>query len=166
MDNTILDALVEYPVKALHKIGTNRTIVGLLTNDPSIAVGSDDADSVFDKYLFDYGYVDGTTEEAAAFVCVEAEATRSSETTMGMKLYVTVFCHKNFSKVDTKLFKGMIGNRRDNIVRYVNDVLAGSDGFGIGKLTFASVRTIPAPAGFSARELTYIVPEFSVKAGE
>jgi hypothetical protein len=161
LDNTFLDELVEYPVKALQKIGTNKTVVSLLTNNPSVDMDGDEADTVFDKYLFDYDYVDGTTEEAAAYICVEAELpgipTRSIK---NMKLYVKVVCHKKYMKIDTSKFNGLIGNRRDNITRYVDNLLNGSDVFGIGELSLVDCRTAPAPAGFAARELSYVVSDF------
>lgn len=161
MDKTFLDELVEYPVKALRTIGTDPTVVQLLTDKPDIDMESDEADAVFDKFLFDYGYVDGTTAEGAAYICVEAEMAKSPTSTMqDMKLYVTIMCHKQFMKVDATKFKGMMGNRRDNLVRYTDKLLNGADIFGIGKLTLASARTVPAPTGFSAREMTYIVPDF------
>ena len=125
---------------------------------------SEDADEVFEKFLFDYIYVDGTTTEAAAYICVEAETAKSPTPTMqNMKLYVTVICHKQFMKVDATKFKGMIGNRRDNLVRYVDKLLNGSDIFGIGALTLENAHTVAAPTGFAARELTYTVPDFRNK---
>lgn len=164
MDNTFLDELVEYPVKALHKIGTDQTVAQLLTDNPDIDMESDEADKIFDKYLFDYIYVDGTTTETAAYICVEAEVIKAPTTTMqNMKLYVTIICHKQFMKVDATKFKGMIGNRRDNLVRYVDKLLNSSDAFGIGRLSLEGARTVPAPTGFSARELTYSVPEIRKK---
>ena len=164
MANTFLDELVEYPVKALHCIGTDPTVVKLLTDNPDIDIESEDADEVFEKFLFDYIYVDGTTTEAAAYICVEAETGKSPTPTMqNMKLYVTVMCHKQFMKVDATKFKGMIGNRRDNLVRYVDKLLNGSDVFGIGALKLENAHTVAAPTGFTARELTYTVPNIRPK---
>ena len=161
MANTVLDALVEYPAKALQKIGTDPNVVSLLTNNPSIDMDGDEADEVFDKYLFDYGYVDSTTDEAAAYICIEAElASIPTATIKDMRLYVSIVCHKGYMAIDPSKFKGMIGNRRDNLTRYTDDLLNGSDIFGIGKLSLVSCRTAPAPAGFSARELTYKIADF------
>ena len=102
MDNTFLDEIVEYPVKALHRIGTDPTVVQLLTDNPNIDMESEEADSVFENFLFDYLYVDGTTTETAAYICVEAETAKSSTPSVqNMKLYVTVICHKQFMKVDS-----------------------------------------------------------------
>lgn len=166
MAKTNLDELVEYPVKALHRIGTDPTVIQLLTDNPDIDMESEEADSAFETFLFDYLYVDGTTTEAAAYICVEAETARSQTSTMqNMKLYVTVMCHKQFMKVDATKFRGMVGNRRDNLVRYVDKLLNGSDIFGIGKLTLVSARTVPAPTGFSAREITYTVTDFLTGKG-
>lgn len=159
-----LDKLVEYPVKALHSIGTDRSIVQLLTDNPEVDMESEEADAVFDKYLFDYMYVDGTTAEASAYICVEAEVVKAPTVTMqNMKLYVTVLCHKQFMKVDASKFKGMIGNRRDNLVRYIDNMLNGSDIFGIGQLSLEHAHTVAAPTGFTARELTYTVPDIRTK---
>lgn len=166
MDRTPLDELVEYPVKALHVIGTDPTVVQLLTDKPDIDMNSEEADAVFDKFLFDYGYVDTTTSENAAYICVEAEAQKSVTSTMqDMRLYVTIMCHKQFMKMDAAKFKGLMGNRRDNLVRYTDKLLNGADIFGIGGLTLVSARTVPAPTGFSAREMTYIVPDFRKRKG-
>lgn len=162
MDKTYLDELVEYPVKALHTIGSIPEVVQLLTDNPSIDMDSDEADDVYDKYLFDYGYVDNSTEEAAAYICVEAECTGASSFSIkDMRLYVTVYCHKRFMDINVSKFPGIVGSRRDNLIRFVDNELNGSDIFGIGALQLASARVIPAPTGFTARELTYVVPDFS-----
>lgn len=164
MAKTFLDELVEYPAKALHKIGTDQDVVALLLDNWDIEIGSDEADEVFDKYLYDYLYVDNTTTEARAYICVEAEMIKlSSPTIQDLRLYVTVICHKNFMKLDPRKCKGLIGNRRDNLVRKIDLVLNGSNIFGIGLLTLASVKSMSSPAGFSARELTYKIADFKDK---
>ena len=164
MAKTYLDELVEYPLKALHQIGTNPTIVQLLTNNPNIDMDSDEADSVFDKYLFDYAYVDSTTTQAEAYICVEAEVPSvQSYTIKDMKLFVTVFCHKQYMSLDPDKFDKFSGNRRDNLARYIDVLLNGSNIFGIGQLTLLNVRVVNAPSGFTARELIYQVPDFKTK---
>lgn len=164
MANTYLDELVEYPAKAIQRLGTTKSIVALLTDDADVDMDSDEADEVFDKYLFDYGYVDGTTNEAKAFVCVEAEMVKAPTPTMqDLRLYVTIICHKDFMRIDARNFSGVIGNRRDNLVREIDKVLNGSDIFGIGQLCLNSVKTVSSPTGFTARELTYSVADFRNK---
>ena len=164
MDNKLLDALVEYPAKVIQKIGTDRTVISLLTNDPSIDMDSDKADEVFDRYLFDYGYVDSTTSEAAAYVCVETDLAHIPTATIkDMRLYVRIVCHKEFMHIDPSKFKGMIGNRRDNLAKYIAALLDGDNTFGVGQLDLLSCRAAPAPTGFAARELAYKVSDFKSK---
>lgn len=125
---------------------------------------SEEAYSVYDKYIFDYGYVDGTTDSTEAYICVESEINRVSSPTMqDLRVFVTVICHKGYMSLDPATFTGVLGNRRDNLVRYIDKVLNDSEVFGIGKLTLDSIRTVSAPNGFSAREITYRIADFKDK---
>lgn len=161
MDNTFLDQIIDYPQKSLRLIGTDPMVVKLLTDNPNIDLDSDEADEVFDKYLFDYDYVDEIQQDANAYICVEAESDNiQTNTIRDMRLYVTIFCHKQFMKLDHEKFQGISGNRRDNLVRFADHVLNGKNIFGIGQLTLMSVRTVSAPKEYTARELIYIVPDF------
>jgi len=157
---SFVDELVEFPAQTLRAIGTDEVVLKLLTNNPDLDLDSDEADEVFDKYLFDYGYVDSTTQEAEAYIMVEAEIdSRPTETVRNMNLYVTVMCHKKYMKLDGEKFPGLIGNRRENLVRHIDRLLNGSTMFGVGKLTLESIRVVPAPSGFTAREITYKIPD-------
>lgn len=93
----MIDQLVEYPAKAIHKIGTDKTVAALLTNDPDIDMSSDEADDIFDKYLYDYGYqvsvedsigiVDKLTAvDMAAAASAGGLATSMAETATGANL--------------------------------------------------------------------------------
>ena len=161
MANMYLNELTEFPSIAVRNIGENKMIAALLLDNPDVEVGSEEADSIFDKYIFDYDYVDLACQESAAFICIEAEMPSvGSPTIKDMNLYVTIRCHKNFMKLDKSKFKGIYGNRKDNLARYIDGILNGSDLFGIGKLELRSARTIASPPGFSTRELAYTVPTF------
>lgn len=158
-----LDELVEYPAIANRLIGLDQRVVSLLTDNPTIDLESDEADEVFDKYLFSYGYVDSTTTEAKAYICSEAELYKSpTPTIQDLRVFVTILCHKKYMKIDPRKFSGMIGNRRDNLVRSVDRVLNKSNLFGIGLLTLETVKTVAAPVGFTARELTYRISDFNL----
>ena len=162
MDNTFLDVLVECPTKAIAKIGKDKDVAALLLDKANVDMTSDEADDIFDKYIFDYGYVDGSTSEAEAFICVEAETGgRSTPAVRGFRLYVTIICHKNYMKIDPRKLPGMVGNRRDNLTRIVDNILNGADLCGIGALILDSVKTVASPTGFAARELTYRLCDFN-----
>lgn len=158
---TYLDELVEYPAKVLRAIGTDKDVVSLLLDDWEVDMDSDEADSVFDKYLYDYLYVDNTSAESKAYICVEAELNKNNTTTMqDFRLYVTVICHKEYMKLDPRKCKGTMGNRRDNLVRAIDLVLDKFPFVGLGRLSLVTIRTVPSPAGFTTRELTYKVSDF------
>jgi len=168
-EKTFLDPVIDYPALALRAIGTNETVAKLLTNNPNLDMESDEADDVFDKYLYDYAYVDDTTTESEAYICAEVEVSipkgANKQSFFNSVLYITIVCHRNYMKLDPTLFPGIGGNRRDNLVRFCDDVINGSDLFGVGKLTLKSVRSLSAPVGFSIRELVYEVPSFKFYSG-
>lgn len=163
MAKTFLDQIVEYPSKVILRIAEDKYCAGLILNKAFDEIGEEDVDRVLDEYIKDYQYVDETTQETSAFVWVEMEVNQvENKTIKGVRLYVTVSCHKNYMALAPKTFKGIIGNRRDNIVRYVDKILNNSQFMGIGRLKLSSVKTIAPINGFTARELTYEVPDFNI----
>ena len=155
--------IIEYPQKMIQAIGCDENIVKLLTNNPSIDIDGEEADSVFDKYLFNYIYVDETTDTSEAYICVEAElenTNTSTSTIADFMIYVDVICHKDFMQLSYDKFPGIAGNRRDNLVVNISRILQSRDialKFGIGKIDLESIKTIPSPKGFTSRELTWHV---------
>ena len=136
-------------------------ILRLLADDNTITAQSDEADETISQYMFDYGYVDGTTTETNAYICVEADIPAvPTDSFQDIRIYVTVICHKLFMKLDPSKFT-LIGNRRDNLVRYIDSELNGSDIFGVGKLDLDSIKTISAPNGFTAKEIAYSVSDYA-----
>lgn len=165
MAKTYLDELVEYPAKALQKISANKEIIALLVNVGVDKVTEDDVDKALDDFIFDYEYVDNTITQASAYIWAEADVpVVSNKQIKGMKLYITVACNKKYMKLNTKTFSGIVGNRRDNLVRCIDKILSGSDIFGIGVLTLNSVRTLTSSnPSFTLRELCYNVPDFHIR---
>lgn len=157
-----MDELTSYPAKILQAIGCDKAVAALLTNNPNIDMESGEADIIFDKYLFDYLYVDETTDESESYICVETEVEKTPTPTFAdMRIYVDVICHKNHMKMSNEKFPGTLGNRRENLTKNIIRVLSNEDvsmKFGIGALDMVSVKTIPAPPGFVAREIVYEVP--------
>ncbi len=163
MAKTYLDQLVEYPAKVLKRISEDKYCLGFLVNKKFNEVNEDDSDVALEKYLHDYQYVNETTQETVAYVWVEAEVNAvQNKQFKGVRLYVTVACHKNYMELDSKTFRGISGNRRDNIVRYVDKLLNNSSDFGIGNLSLMSLKTLSPLGGFVIRELTYAIPDFNI----
>ena len=146
MVNTHLDQIVEYPAKVMNIISQSNECVGLLVNKSFGDVNEDDIDIALDKYITNY----------------EAEVDRvENQQIKDMKLYVTVACHKEFMKLKSSVFKGVIGNRRDNLTRFIDNLLNGAIIMGIGSLKLESVRTRTPINNFTMRELCYSIPDFN-----
>lgn len=163
MAKTYLDQLVEYPAKIIQHISEDKYCIGFLMNKGFEEVVEDDLDEALEKNIFDYQYVDETAEETAAYLWVEVEVSKvENKAIKGIRLYITVICHKSFMKLNKKTYKGVIGNRRDNITRYVDRLFNGKALLGIGSFKLVSVRTITAPAKYTGRELCYEISDFNV----
>jgi len=163
---TFLDELISYPARALKLISEDIFCVGLIRNIAFANVNDKHKDDCFDKNLFTYQFIDDTVLETAAFVWAEADVPSVQNMRIkGMRLYITVACHKQFMPLSHQTFSGMLGNRRDNIVRYIDRLLNFQDVFGIGKLILRSVKTLSAPQNFTIKEIEYEVPEFNYRGG-
>lgn len=163
MAKTFLDQLVDYPAKIIQRIAEDKYCVGLLVNKSFKDVSEDDNDVVLEKNIFDYQYVDDTTQETAAYIWVEVEVGYVNNFQVkNVKLYVTVACHKSFMSLDRKKFPGILGNRKDNLVRFLDRLLNNTNMMGIGKLKLDSVKSLAPVDKFSIREITYSVPDFNI----
>lgn len=163
MAKTNLDEIIDYPAQAIKQIADNKECVALLLNKKISTITDDDVDEALDRYIYDYEYVDNTITETSAYIWVEAEVSRGlNKQINNMKLYVTVACHKSFMKMSSGIIAGITGNRRDNLVRFIDKVLNGNDLFGIGNLKLDTVKTISSSnSHFTIRELQYSVSDFN-----
>lgn len=163
MAKTYLDQIVDYPSQVIQKISSDKYCVGLLLNKAFDSVDENDCDEALERHIFDYQYVDETTQTSTAYIWVEMEVNDVSNTQIkNNRLYVTVSCHKEYMELDHKIFKGLSGSRRDNLTRYIDKLLNRAGGFGIGNLSLLSVRTLSPVNGFVGRELTYEMPDFNI----
>lgn len=163
MAKTYLDQIVEYPSKVMLRIAEDKVCTGLLVNKAFYDVTEDDIDKAMDDLIKDYQYVDETTQATAAYIWVEMEVNRvDNKTIKGIRLYVTIACHKNYMSLNRQTFRGIVGNRRDNLVRYVDKVLNNTEFLGIGALKLHSIKTLTPINGFTMREITYEIPDFNI----
>lgn len=160
---SFLDEIVRYPAEAIRLIGEDKYCTGLLVNKAFSDVTDDDKDVAYSR-MFDYQFVTSTTTETRAYVFCEIDVPRvENQTIKDVSLYVTVACHRDFMELDRKIFKGIIGNRRDNLVRFIDKLLNFSDIFGIGALSLRSVKSGTLSDKFTIRELEYRVPDFNLR---
>jgi len=159
---TYTDELVNYPLTALLKIADSKECVGLLLNKNPNSITDEDIDFACDNKMFDYSFVNSTTQEVTAYIFVEADVYRvKNRQIKNLALYVTIACHKNFMRLDPTIFSGVAGNRRENLARHIDSVLNFSDLFGIGELQLHSIKTGNLGNGFTLKELEYRIPDFN-----
>ncbi|MEG1563297.1 MAG: hypothetical protein RR365_06175 [Bacteroides sp.] len=157
-----IDEIIDYKQKIINTLGSSKAIVGLLLDDPKINMESELAYSVFDNNLFDYDYINSTLVQATALIMVEAEIPKISTATIkDMTLYVQVVVSKDYMKLNSSKFRGVKGNRRDNIVRQIDLLLNNDKSYGIGGIKLERVVVSGVPEGNSASMLTYSVVEFA-----
>jgi len=163
---TYADELVEYPLKALLKIAENKDCIGLLLNKAPDSITDEDMDFACDNKMFDYSFVNSTTQEVSAYIFIEADVFRvENRQIKNLALYVTIACHKDFMRLDPEIFPSTIGNRRENLARHIDSVLNFSDIFGIGELSLYSIKTGNLNTGFTVKELEYRTPDFHKGGG-
>lgn len=152
---------IDYKAAVISQICSSTSVLGLLVNDPQLDIDSDEAYRAADECIFDYNYIDRTVERSDAFIMVETEMVQPISGTMNdWKLYVQAVCHKGYVPLDPKKFKGVKGNRNDNLVYQIDRLLNGVSLFGIGFLELESCSPAVVPDSFTSKMLTYRIKEF------
>lgn len=158
---TFLDDLIGYKEAVIRKITQSATVIGLLLDDPSVDMTSDAANDIIDRNIFDFDYVDRTIQRSDAYIMVDSELDRPTSGTMNQwYLFVQVVCSKTYNTLDHKLFKGVNGNRRDNLAKQIDLLLNGERFIGIGRLELVSVAPASVPDTFTSMLMTYRVVDF------
>lgn len=159
--DTYLDELIDYKDSIVKRLAQSQDVVGLLLNDPNVDMESDAAYDIVGNNIYDFDYVDKTVERDDAYIMVDAEMVSPSSGSFNKWcLYVQIVCSKKYNRLDGKLFKGLKGNRRDNLARQIDVLLNGATGFGVGRLDLYSASPAQVPDTFTSILLTYDIQEF------
>ena len=157
---TPLQDCIDYKAKVIAEIVSSQEVVGLLLDDPNIDMNGDRAIDSLKECIFDFDYIDRTVEHSHAFIMVDADMISPTSASFNQwELYVQIVCHKDYVDLSPKVFKGVRGNRRDNLMCEVDKLPNGSKIIGIGKLELASATTAMVPDSFTSKMLTYRVVE-------
>jgi len=158
---THLDQLIDYKSNIIRALLNSKDVVSLIVDKANPDIYGVDGDTA-SSHMFDYDYIDDTVLEAGAFVMVDCDMVAAPTGTIkDLEVYVQVVVSKLFMELDHKKFKGVKGNRCDNLSRQIDLLLNGSRDYGIGRLQLASARTANVPAAFTSRLLTYRIPDFA-----
>ena len=158
---THIDDLINFSSTVISALASSPDIVGLMVDKAPENVTEEDMDRAR-EFMYDYDYIDETVQSAGSFIMVDADMVAlPTDTVMDVEIYVQVAVSKSVMKLDNKIFKGVRGNRRDNLVRQIDLALRGSRDYGIGPLQLVSARTANVPAAFSSKMLIYRSPDFA-----
>lgn len=161
MDQTNADLLLECSQKIIGLLCSSEEIAKLLLDDPQATANDLIDDSGNIRHIFDYDYVDESTQEVATFICVEVTLPQEAAGNIrNIEAAVQVVSHKSHMRLDGALFPGADYSRRDAIVRHIDLLLGGRTDFGIGKLTLLSIEKTELPAKYTGKTLRYSVSVF------
>lgn len=162
-----LTEILTYKHEAINKMKNSQQLLALLSNNPSIDPASDEAATVQEQCFFDYTFADDTFQSDRAVIFVEIDMTRNSSYQFkGLKISVSVVCNKGYADLTPSLWKGYVGNRRDNICCIISDLLEDSDDFGIGDLQLTSAGPMGVPDGFTGYGMVFTAVDFADKDDE
>ena len=159
-----LEDILTYKHEVMDKLKKSQNLIGLLANDPDIDMDSDDAYAIQDGNFYDYSYADETFQEDKAVVFVEVYVNRRPSVEFkGLQIQIQVLCNKAYCELDGKIFRGVLGNRRDNIACEIANALEGSGDFGVGDLLLTDAHPITPPNGFTGYGMTFTAVDFAIK---
>lgn len=152
---------IDYKAEIIAQICTSQDVIGLLLDNPSVDIDSDEAYSATEKNVFDFDYISRTVERSDAFIMVDADMIEATSGSMNAwEVYVQVVCHKKYVPLDPQKFRGVKGNRTDNLTNQIDLLLNGKRLFGIGRLELQCCKTAAVPDDFTSKLLVYRVEEF------
>ena len=159
---TNLDEIVDYPDAIALALSQDQTIVGLLVDDPNAEIGDN---NVLGSQIYNYNFIPDVATDSLSYITIDTVVSDAkTETVKTLKVIITVISNKTNMKLKPTIFKGVAGNRRDNLVRYTDLIVRKMDNLGIGKLQLTA-RTPVAPVSigvsdYTAKQLVYEVPNF------
>jgi len=159
---TNLDEIVDYPDAIALALSQDQTIVGLLVDDPNAEIGDN---NVIGSQIYNYNFIPDTQTDSLSYITIDTVITSApTDTTKTIQIIVTVISHKKNMELKPTVFKGVAGNRRDNLVRYSDKVIRSFKNLGIGKLRFWERNPVaPTSTGstdYTAKSLIYEVKNF------
>ena len=159
--HTHIDEIISYKANVISALANSPEVVALMLDKPNPDVNGEDGD-IARRDIYDYDYIDETQLEAGSYILVDCDIVgRPTSTVKDLEVYIQVVVSKTIQKLDHKKFKGVMGNRCDNLARQIDLLLNGSRDYGIGRLTLVSVKSANVPASFTSKLLTYWIPDFA-----
>ena len=160
-NKTHIDQLIDFKEDIISLIETSQPIMGLVFDDPNIDMSSDQVFNVRDTNIYDHSYSDETVQTDKVQILVESEMVKVlSNEYNTFHVIIQVIVARNYMKLDSKRFKGLRGNRRDNVIRYI-DLLLHDQRFSLGQFKLIDCGPVDVPKGFTSMRMVYSCDDFS-----
>ena len=118
--NTPLDEIIDYKDTAIKKMLASQDIMSLIFDTPNIDMESDAVYNARKQHFFDYGINPNTIESDTVSIFVQSSmVNRINANFKGMAVTISIVCNVGYIIRDKKKFKGIKGNRIDNIARHI-----------------------------------------------
>lgn len=150
------DAVIKFKYQAIDEILRSQDIMSLMFDTPNIDMDCDAVYNAETHNVYDYSFCDDTFAADKAVLFIESALTnRPSEHFGRVNLIIQVMCNNNYVSLPKTKFKGMLGNRIDNICQSIIRLIDGSTEYGIGRLYLSDCQPCSAPNGFAAKQLVF-----------
>ena len=161
--NTPLNEIIDYKDIAIRKMLASQDMMSLILDTPNINMESAEVYHAKERNFFDYGVNPDTIQTDTVSIFVQSSmVNRINANFKDMSVTISIVCKVDYVKLDQNKFKGMKGNRIDNIARQIVVALVDENQeFGIGELTLTQCRPVNVPPGYTAVELAYQVDDFA-----
>lgn len=155
----LLKPIREYKDKVMEAILSDQRVIDLI-NDPENLTTP--ALGLRYRRVFPYAFIPPTTDDAATFVCFEANISNvKSDTICDVELTIFVSSH-------TRIMQAEGGTRIDVLADAIDDLLNHSRDFGIGKLTpntrYPTEYNLPN-YDYICRKVKYIAKDYNFRHG-
>lgn len=160
-NKTHLDQLIDLKEDIIALMVQDQALMGLVFDDPNIDIESDQVFNIRDTNIYDHSYSDETVQTDKVLILVESEMVNVlSNEYNTFHVIIQVIVARNFMKLDTRRFKGLRGNRRDNVVRMI-DLLLHDKRFSLGSFKLIDCGPVDVPRGFTSIRMVYSCDDFS-----
>lgn len=131
-DRTNLDEIVFYPNRVIDMLSKNKEFVSLLTGIPNADIEDPVVESEWERCTNDFNYVEGIVQDTRSFICVDTEIRVPTTEIKTVIITLLVGVHRQNMSLKNTDFTGVLGNRRDNMVREIDYTIRNARDFGIG----------------------------------
>ena len=160
-NKTHIDQLIDFKEDVIEMMMADKELMGLVFDDPDIDLDSDEVFNVRDTNIYDHSYSDETVQTDGVIILVETELVGIlSKEINSFNIIIQVIVARNYMKLDTRRFKGLRGNRRDNVIRRI-EMLLHDKRLSLGRLSLIDCGPVDVPRGFTSVRMVLSCDDFS-----